>query len=58
MKSICLILMLLFALSGCRFTISADKLALHVAVDQAAYLSDEDPTTYTDAPAINPDTVN
>lgn len=45
-------------LSGCRFSVSAEKLQLSGALDQTAYLSDEDPTTYTDEPAIDPDTTD
>jgi len=58
MKRFIFLLMLLLGLHGCRFTVSAEKLGLHVAVDQAAYLSDEDPTTYTDEPTPDPDPVD
>lgn len=55
MKWLVLPLVFFLTLTGCRFTVSAEKLVLHAAIDQAAYLSDEDPTTYTDAVAIDPD---
>jgi hypothetical protein len=45
-------------IGGCRFSVSAEKLQLSGALDQTAYLSDEDPTTYTDEPAIDPDPVD
>lgn len=57
MRKLCFLLVLFLTLGGCRFTVSAEKLGLHVAIDQAAYLSDEDPTTYTDAPTADPDPV-
>lgn len=58
MKSLFIFLLLLLTVGGCRFSISAEKLQLAIAIDQAAYLSDEDSTTYTNEPAINPDTTN
>lgn len=53
-----LLCLLLFALVGCRFSISAEKLQLSAAVDQTAYLSKEDSTTYESSTSSDPDPVN
>lgn len=58
MSRLIFILLLLLMIGGCRFSVSAEKLQLSGALDQTAYLSDEDPTTYTDEPAIDPDPVD
>ncbi len=58
MKLLILLLLLLLPAAGCRFSVSAEKLQLAIAIDQAAYLSDEDPTTYTDEPVPDPNPVD
>jgi len=58
MIRLCFCLLLILMVGGCRFSVSAEKLSLHAAVDQAAYLSDEDPTTYTNEAAADPDPVD
>jgi hypothetical protein len=55
LMSLCLLLLIS---CGCRFSVTADKLGLSVQADQPGHLSTEDTTTYTDEPAIDPDTVN
>ena len=58
MKYLFILFVLLVTIGGCRFSVSAEKLQLAIAIDQAAYLSDEDPTTYTDEPMPDPDTAD
>lgn len=55
MKTFILSALLLLMLSGCRFSVSAEKLQLSAAVDQPAYLNQEDPTTYEMPDGIPPD---
>ncbi len=57
MKYFIIACLLLLPAAGCRFSVSAEKLQLHVAIDQTAYLGKEDPTTYTDEPANSPNSV-
>lgn len=55
------ILMLLFSLlacSGCRFSVGAKDLALHVGVDEPGHLSPEDPTMYEAEPDADSDPVD
>ena len=52
-----LFLLLLLCLSGCRFSVSAEKLQLSAAVDQPAYLSQEDSTTYETGSITNPNPI-
>lgn len=46
MKFLLIILVLFLGLTGCRFSVSAEKLQLSGAIDQTAYLSKEDPALY------------
>lgn len=58
MKKLIIFLLFVPLFAGCRISVSAKELSFHAAVDQAAYLSDEDPALYEDTNKDNSDSLD
>ena len=53
---LCLCLLFLFV-TGCRISVTAEKLSLSVQADEPGYLAREEVTLYTDEPTTHPDPI-